>query len=136
MPCSHGYKSPREYYEIAKLMMHDECLRVFGRTGEEILLALQCYDDVKYIKEQSKMTREEARNIVFNKCKQLEGKEAGYLIDALEALGLLKFNEVSTVKDIITTCFISVNAPKPDLCAIEVVNMLERNGYMIIRKLT
>jgi hypothetical protein len=37
------------------------------------------------------MTREEARKIVFDKCRNLEGRECQGFVDALEALGLIKF---------------------------------------------
>lgn len=39
------------------------------------------------------MTREEARNIVFERCKWLEGSQCKELIDALEALRLIKFDD-------------------------------------------
>jgi hypothetical protein len=48
------------------------------------------------------MTREEARIIVFNKCKNLEGREAAGLVEALEELGLLKLdNSVAKRKELL-----------------------------------
>jgi len=43
------------------------------------------------------MTREEAREIVFNKMKNFEGKECQGLVDAIEALGLIKFDEATRI---------------------------------------
>jgi hypothetical protein len=94
MPCSHGYRSPQEYYDAAII---DKCIVVFGRTSEEILKALTFYDKMQpwsgntVKQEQSKMTREEAYKVAR---KWLT--EADSVVDCLEALGLLKFDEVET----------------------------------------
>lgn len=66
----------------------------FMGVGIEKLTEIVC----KNLDKENKMTREEARKIVFNKCKTLEGRESEYLIDAIEALGLIKFDEPSPIE--------------------------------------
>jgi len=39
------------------------------------------------------MTREDARKIIFENMKSLEGSECQGLVDAIEALGLIKFDK-------------------------------------------
>ncbi len=91
MPCSHGYRSPREYLEAAQTLLgRSDVMTWFGRTCEEILKALELWDnakqphlDKKREMEQTKMTREEA----LSKVRGLG------IVHALEALGLLKYDE-------------------------------------------
>jgi len=101
----------------------DQCLRIFGRTAHEILKALEFWDNASTVcdrmkeeklkdfaaktynadpfnlTEQSKMTREEAENKIIQ-----SGGEVRYgvhgrgnIVRALEALGLLKFDEPKKV---------------------------------------
>lgn len=44
-------------------------------------------------KKEIKMTRQQAHELVFGKCKSWEGKECDLFIKGLEALGLIKFDE-------------------------------------------
>lgn len=94
MPCSHGYWSPAEYLKYASEHIFDKCINVFGRTSEEILKALEFYDRSK--QEQIKMTREEARKLISQKHDGVI--TAGALLNCLEALGLLKFDEPEMVE--------------------------------------
>lgn len=53
-------------------------------------------EKIIFVKEENKsnlMTREMARLKVFAVCKNLEGRECSQLVEALEALGLIKFEE-------------------------------------------
>lgn len=52
------------------------------------------------LRKKFKMTREEARKIVFDKCRQLEGKECEAFVEVLEALGLIKFDKIELVSSI------------------------------------
>ena len=47
----------------------------------------------EFKRKRKQMTREEVRKIVFDKCKKLEGQECQHLVDMLEALGIIKFEE-------------------------------------------
>lgn len=128
MPCSHGYKSPQEYYNIATSCGSiDKVFTVFGRTASEVLKALQYWDEhsiygcdsgkkihwlnteeiererlrllnesnsfiASIKKEQSKMTREEAVKRIADKIGNHFRSDT--MVNCLEALGLLKFDEV------------------------------------------
>lgn len=84
-------------------------------------------------KDQMKMTREEARKIVFDKCKFLEGREAGYLVEVLEALGLIKFDEPKIDKKLhaaITMARISTDSPENQT---DFINCLAGAGYKIVK---
>lgn len=104
MPCSHGYRSPRELYEKA-IECRDGIFTIFGKTAAELLKAIEFYDYCygqpmkheqnycelcKQQQEKTKMTRDEATKILQT-CKYS-------FIDTLEALGLLKFNEPSKLE--------------------------------------
>lgn len=139
MPCSHGNRTPRELYEKA-VECRDGIFTIFGRTAEEILKALEFWDNipnggdyycmkhnVRYHnldhcykcrnekQEQMKMTREEAKEKVLSWTS---------LVDALETLGLLKFEEApERGNKTIYQCGITESNLKA----------LEKAGYTIVR---
>lgn len=92
----------------------------------------ECPIYIKYepIQEQSMIpnTREEAVKKVLKET----GHEFSGMIRALEALGLLKFEEPITAESIIISCFKSIKAPSPLTHAKEVINWLSRHGYVIV----
>src|ERR1019366_3896664 len=133
MPCSHGNRSPRELVE-AQIKQHDptgypSTIMWFGRTTEEILKALELFDNSNYkmiykanktyvsrpnvVKEQIKMTREAALNRV------IKFGASEDTLNILEALGLLKFDEVNPYR--------AFGITDHNLQA------LDKAGYMIIK---
>lgn len=92
--------------------------------------------DINFTKgEEPKMTREEARKIVFDKCKILEGREARCLVEALEALGLIKFDEAikPSLNEIIYNArVLARDTQKQDQS--EFIAILNTAGYEIVKK--
>ena len=98
----------------------------FMGVGIEKLTEIVC----KNLDKENKMTREEARKIVFNKCKTLEGRESEYWIDAIEALGLIKFDEPPKRKYIF---FPSPDAGEDNLSVYldDAVKTMKEYGYAV-----
>jgi hypothetical protein len=89
---------PRAIYEAVNAALNNsvENITLFGRNKEDILSALECYDKMK---DNSKITKAEA----INKLSSLASKiNRVALIEALEALGLIKFEEKCDYKQYIT----------------------------------
>ena len=157
MPCSHGYKSPREMVE-AQVKQGDphgypSTIMWFGRTVEEILKALEFWDSahsegsiaimdkkiicpccncpdgrhyghcVVFAKEQSKITREKA----FKKIEEFWSSDRNKaLVNSLEALGLLKFEEKVDMQEILVGQKIVI--------AYQAIEALKKLGYKIVRE--
>lgn len=97
----------------------DRCLSVFGYTGSEILALIRK-------SEEHKMTREEAIQKTHNMGKNLD------LLNMLEALGLLKFEEEPSqiIKQWLSENFIHGEFM---LSADKIVNELMKAGYKIVK---
>lgn len=184
MPCSHGYRSPRELYEKA-IECRDGIFTIFGKTGIELLKAIEFYDQSKQeqamgggktllvskqtfdelaqalncitngdklhrcdidtlIKvpsnaaeqEQTKMTRDEATKLVAKACGVPVGAMGGgNIVDALEALGLLKFDEPVTVQQEIISIPMStpMGTHTHEVALQTIIKALNAKGYETIK---
>lgn len=65
---------------------------IFNLTYAEIMERIEFWNK-HHAKKSNLMTREEARLKVFNTAKSFEGRECLQLVEALEALGLIKFSD-------------------------------------------
>lgn len=147
MPCSHGNRTPKEQYDMMLTFAPypNNIYMWFGRTSEEILKALKYWDEHSIHgmdsgkQEQTKMTRDEATKLVAKACGVPVGAMGGgNIVDALEALGLIKFDEPEMVAE--------DNKPSPSMvirskliglvnqsmqCADGIINALYKAGYTI-----
>lgn len=111
--------------------------RMFGRTAEEILKALEFYDGCCYDpkcpanqKEQSKMTREEAVKKISDKVGT--HYDPTTILNVLQALGLFKFEEkkVESTNKITPEQIIRNYYIYPE----QVINHLVNAGYVIVQQ--
>ena len=84
--------------------------------------------------EKLKMTREEALEKIKPPRWYGDEGQRGWLLDSLEALGLLKFEERPTPECIFSMMFDSISADRPHTKAKELSNWLDRMGYKIVDK--